>query len=248
MYSIADNQVSHGVRGIVDAYSGIFLTGQSGDGTAYKERGDENGDGFVDHDGVNAEHVWPQSFFNKQSPMRSDLHHLMATLMHPNSIRGHLPFGEVSASHPDYQHNGGAKMGEGVFEPPDITKGRVARAVLYFYTRYYDRDIFSGDSRGFFKERIEMFLRWNREHPPTEFERRRNDLVEQWQGNRNPFTDDPELADRIGVEGFRSLAPNPIRPGMREEDLKRDYVKDEPNRTDDIGRQPGRRHHHHRRR
>ncbi|MBI5244018.1 MAG: endonuclease [Elusimicrobia bacterium] len=239
MYRTADNQVLHGVRGIVDAYSGIFLVGDSGDGTRYKERGDENGDGYVDRDGVNAEHVWPQSFFNRASPMRSDLHNLMATLMHPNSVRGHLPFGEVDSSRPEYSNKSGAKMSDGVFEPPDFSKGRVARAALYFYTRYCDRNIFQGESRRFFKERIELFLRWNREHPPTEFERRRNDLVEQWQGNRNPFVDNPELAERIGIEGFRSLgpkvasqtaapAPNRIVSNLREEDLKRDFAKVQP--------------------
>ncbi|MDD5628471.1 MAG: endonuclease, partial [Elusimicrobia bacterium] len=35
------------------------------------------------------------------------------------------------------------------------------------------------------------------------YEKRRNDLVEEFQGNRNPFIDDPALADRIGAEAFR---------------------------------------------
>jgi len=80
--------------------------------------------------------------------------------------------------------------------------------VLYFYTRYYDRAIFQGDySHVFLADRIDMFLRWNREHPPTADELRRNDLVEKYQGNRNPFVDDPSLAERIGAEGFRGRTP-----------------------------------------
>ena len=202
MFSVADNIVSHGVRGVVDAYSGIFVPGTSANGGDYSERGDQDGDGYPERDGMNVEHTWPQSFFGKSLPMRADLHHLLPTFQHPNSMRSNLPFGEVKGSG-EYHNSGGAKEGGGVFEPPDVSKGRVARAVLYFYTRYYDRNITKGAyNHGFFKDRIDMFLRWNREHPPTADELRRNDLVEKYQGNRNPFTDDPALADRIGAEGF----------------------------------------------
>jgi hypothetical protein len=212
MFGVVDNVIRNGVRGVMDAYSGIFVPGSSSSGGDYGEGGDQNGDGWVDRDGMNVEHTWPQSFFDKALPMRSDLHHLLPTFQHPNSIRSNLPFGEVTGA-PEYSNDAGAKLGGGVFEPPDISKGKVARAVLYFFTRYYDRNITQGAySHVFFADRIEMFLRWNREHPPTAEELKRNGLIEQWQGNRNPFVDDPALADRIGTEGFRELAG---RPGRR---------------------------------
>ncbi|MCX5788739.1 MAG: endonuclease [Elusimicrobia bacterium] len=206
LYSKADNVVRDGMRGIVDAYSGIFVPGTSPDGSDYKESGDQNGDGFSDRGGMNVEHTWPQSFFSKQLPMRTDLHHLLATFMHPNGIRSNLPFGEVRGPG-EYSNSGGAKMGQGVFEPPDAAKGRVARAVLYFYTRYFDRNIYNGAfDQAFWNDNIEMFLRWNRQFPPTQDELRRNDLVEQFQGNRNPYVDDPSLADRVGADGFRRVS------------------------------------------
>jgi hypothetical protein len=202
LFGTADNITSHGVRGVVDAYSGIFVPGSSAYGGDYSERGDQDGDGYPERDGMNVEHTWPQSFFDKALPMRADLHHLLPTFQHPNSMRSNLPFGEVTGR-PEYSNNAGAKEGGGVFEPPDVSKGKVARAVLYFYTRYYDRNITQGAyNHGFFKDRLEMFLRWNREHPPTADELRRNDLIEKYQGNRNPFIDDPALAERIGAEGF----------------------------------------------
>ncbi|MFA6030459.1 MAG: endonuclease [Elusimicrobiota bacterium] len=202
LFSQADSVVRNGVQGVVDAYSGVFVPGTSTEGSDYKEKGDQNGDGFVDSGGMNVEHVWPQSFFAKRLPMKSDLHHLMATFIHPNGVRSSMPFGEVRGPG-EYSNKGGAKAGQGVFEPPDATKGRVARALLYFYTRYYDRNIYNaGYSQDFWNARIEIFLRWNRDFPPDEMELRRNDLVERFQGNRNPYVDDPSLADRIGVEGF----------------------------------------------
>ncbi|MFA6030170.1 MAG: endonuclease [Elusimicrobiota bacterium] len=206
IFGTADNVTLRGMRGIVDAYSGVFVPGTGESGGRYGERGDENGDGYNDT-GMNIEHVWPQSFFNKRLPMKSDVHHLMATFMHPNSVRGHMPFGEVQGG-ATYENKGGAKSDGSVFEPPDFTKGRVARALLYFFVRYCDGDIMAGDSSRFWGARLEMLLRWNREHPPTDFERRRNDLVERYQGNRNPFVDDPSLAERIGMDALR-------RPGRR---------------------------------
>lgn len=225
MYGTADQVTVNSKRGLLDPYSGVFVQGRSQRGGDYPEPGDANGDGVVDHKGFNAEHIWPQSFFEQRAPMRSDLHHLMATLIHTNEIRGHLAFGEVQGK-PEYTNRGGAKMGEGVFEPPDAAKGRVARAVFYFYTRYHDRGITrKGYRDDFFQGRLEMFLRWNREHPPTQFEKDRNDLVEQFQGNRNPFTDDPTLADRVGAEGFNTgysgYQLRSDRPGRKNEKRSR---------------------------
>ncbi|MFA6318414.1 MAG: endonuclease [Elusimicrobiota bacterium] len=203
LFSVVDSVERNGRRGVVDAYSGVFVPGTSTEGADYRESGDQNADGFVDSKGMNVEHTWPQAFFSKRLPMKSDLHHLLATFIHPNGVRGSMPFGEVRGSG-EYRNNGGAKAGGGVFEPPDAAKGRVARAVLYFYTRYYDRNITNGvDSQAFWNSKLEMLLRWNRSFPPDELEKKRNSAVERFQGNRNPFIDDPSLADRVGVSGFQ---------------------------------------------
>jgi hypothetical protein len=211
MFAKADHVTINGVSGVIDAYSGIFVPGTSKEGGDYPERGDPNGDGYSDGQGMNVEHTWPQSLFQKALPMRSDLHHLMATFMHPNSVRGHMPFGIVTGN-ADYENKAGAKRGNGVFEPPDAVKGRVARGLLYFYSHYKDSRMFGGTSVSFWNQQIEIMMKWNRQFPPDAFEARRNDLVEQWQGNRNPFIDDYLLADRVGADAFR--AGNPSRGNL----------------------------------
>ncbi|MBI2788196.1 MAG: endonuclease [Elusimicrobia bacterium] len=203
MFAKADHVIINGVSGVVDAYSGIFVPGTSKEGGDYPEQGDPNDDGYNDKAGMNVEHTWPQSLFNKALPMRSDLHHLMATFMHPNSIRGHMPFGVVTGN-ADYENKAGAKRGNGVFEPPDAVKGRVARGLLYFYSRYKDSRMFGRTSVVFWNQQVELMMEWNRRFPPDAFEARRNDLVEGWQGNRNPFIDDYTLADRVGADAFRA--------------------------------------------
>jgi deoxyribonuclease-1 len=152
--------------------------------------------------------VFPQSLFKQDLPMRSDLHHLMATFEHPNGMRGNLPFGVVTGA-ADYHNNAGAKRGNFHFEPPDFTKGRVARAMLYFYVRYKDMPFFDQHAAAFWDPQIATLLDWNRRFPPTVEERTRNDQVEAFQKNRNPFVDDPGLADRIGADALRS-GPAPV--------------------------------------
>ncbi len=204
IFSKADSELIHGVRGVRGIYSQVFVPGKWSDGTKYKERGDQNGDGYVDNNGMNIEHTWPQSYFGKRSPMVSDLHHLFATFEHPNSERSRLPFGMVSDRDVEYQTKAGARRGGGYFEPPDVVKGKIARAMLYFFARYYDRPILPRNVMNkFWNSRIETFLRWNRQFPPTAQEKHRNDVIAQEQGNRNPYIDDPSLADRLGAETLR---------------------------------------------
>lgn len=81
----------------------------------------------------------------------------------------------------------GYKQSFQVFEPPSHAKGNIARAMLYLHDRY--KLPFIGT--------LEMYQRWNREDPIDDEEKRRNDEIEKFQGNRNPFIDDPYRADAL---------------------------------------------------
>ena len=43
-------------------------------------------------------------------------------------------------------------------------------------------------------------LRWHRADPPDAEERRRNDVIADLRGRRNPFIDDPARADQLHFE------------------------------------------------
>ena len=45
-------------------------------------------------------------------------------------------------------------------------------------------------------------LKWHCEHQVHQRERDRNDIVQQWQGNRNPFIDKPEFVQAIWGKEF----------------------------------------------
>jgi hypothetical protein len=230
LFSTADNHSLNRLQGVTDAYSGVFIPGTSADARDYSESEDAAHDGWPRPQVMNVEHVFPQSFFKSLIPMRSDLHHLMATLEHPNNVRSNLPFGVVKEA-PDYHNDAGAKRGGGVFEPPDFTKGRVARAMLYFYARYRREEFFNEHAAQFWNSQIAVLLDWNRRFPPSVEERRRNDQVERFQGNRNPFVDDPSLADKIGPDAWRAPLPRATRAASAEA----------PSRRSDKPRKGGRR-------
>lgn len=133
---------------------------------------------------MNIEHSWPQSKGAK-GIAKSDMHHLFPTDPVANSTRSSLPFGIVDD--PSWAE-GGSECDGDVFEPRKKFRGNIARALFYFSVRY---------SKRIDRDEEEVLRRWNKEDPVDANEKVRNDRVEQIQGNRNPFVDHPELAERI---------------------------------------------------
>lgn len=152
---------------------------------------------------VNAEHVVPQSVFAQKLPMKSDLHHLFACPSKINNKRGNYPYTEVDynqckywcnanqcqTNKPSNPSNYSCITPDNKFMPLDQDKGRVARAIFYFYTMYDQYDINA-------KFDVSLLKRWNNRFPPNSFEIRRNNRVNQTQGNRNPYIDDFTLVDK----------------------------------------------------
>ncbi len=204
MYGTADQVNCQGRMGIYTFYSRVCAYGNGGDGNSYQGHGDQNRDGVVDKI-INAEHLWPQSFFGKATPMVADLHHLQSTFSTPNGRRSNYPFCETRNAR--YSTSSGSKLASDrdCFEPTDDVKGNVARAMLYFVTVYHDRSICQAgcNYNEFWKDNVDMFLRWNRQDPPDEVEKYRNEMIFRYQGNRNPYVDDYTLADRIGADVFK---------------------------------------------
>lgn len=137
--------------------------------------------GVPDPNRFNTEHLLPQKRLKSQSNFnesRTDLHHLFACASWINSIRGSMPFDEIS---------GGEKVGDSEktdsrFEPPTRAKGMVARAVLYI-SMMYGVEIESDEEK--------TLRSWNSSYAVSEFERERSARVTQVQGNHNPFVEHP---------------------------------------------------------
>ena len=119
----------------------------------------------------NREHVWPQSKL-ESSGAKTDVHHLKPADVDENSTRGNLPFGESGST----------------YEPVDEVKGDIARMVFYMDARYPSLNITEstiGD--------LGTLLEWHEMDPVDDFEENRNDVLYDYQNNRNPFIDHPHL-------------------------------------------------------
>lgn len=163
--------------------------------------------------GWNREHVWPRSDgVNDDGPDYSDLHHLFPSKETVNALRGNFPFDESDNLESDPFAPESFKDGNS-WEPHDRDKGVVARALLYMMVRYdggesLTSDLILGDSTGAVGTHgvLSTLLAWHRAHPPTDYERSRNNAIYAGvtvgsttyrQGNRNPFIDFPQFADAI---------------------------------------------------
>ncbi|MDV7698925.1 endonuclease [Chryseobacterium soli] len=159
----------------------------------------------------NREHIVPQSLFNEALPMKSDINFIRATDGKVNGMRSNYPFGKVSV--PTFTSLNSSKLGPSaspgysgiVFEPNDGFKGDVARMIFYFVTRYQSN--LSGFSSGNMLGstafpglqpwELNQLLEWNTLDPVSPAEIRRNNASFAYQGNRNPFIDNPSYANLI---------------------------------------------------
>jgi len=142
--------------------------------------------------GYNCEHVVPQSWFHKRRPMKSDLHHLFTEEMRCNSSRANYNLAEVEGE--NLPSCGIVDHRDDEFEPK-AGKGAVARATMYFLVRHPghvgDRNVETSP------EDLKQLLEWHEQYPVSDYERHRNETIQDVQGNRNPFIDFPELATKV---------------------------------------------------
>ena len=133
---------------------------------------------------MNLEHTWPQSL-GAVGIAKCDMHHLFPTDSKANGIRGNNPFGNVDSAS---WEEGGSKTDKQVFEVRPEQRGDTARGMFYFSIRY-DKKIDPKQEA--------VLKRWHKEDPVDSDEKKRNDRIQNFQNNRNPFVDKPEFVDRI---------------------------------------------------
>ncbi|MDV7697145.1 endonuclease [Chryseobacterium soli] len=159
----------------------------------------------------NREHIIPQSLFNQASPMVSDINFIRATDGKVNGMRSNYPFGKVGTA--TFTSQNGSKLGNSissgysgvVFEPIDEFKGDVARMIFYFVTRYQNKlsTFSSGDMLGssafpgLQTWELNVLLAWHNQDPVSQAEIVRNNASYAYQGNRNPFIDNPSYVNQI---------------------------------------------------
>ncbi|MGM7634687.1 endonuclease [Bacillus sp. Hm123] len=151
----------------------------------------------------NREHVWAKSHgdFGTSKGPGTDIHHLRPTDVRINSTRGNLDFDNGGSSVSDCN---GCYRSSNSWEPPDRVKGDVARMIFYMAVRYESGDRVDlelnerlNNGKNPYHGKKSVLLEWHKQDPVDDFEKNRNNVIQEWQGNRNPFIDHPEWAAMI---------------------------------------------------
>ena len=114
-----------------------------------------------------------------------DVHHLRAVGGQENSTRNNRNYGV------DYNGPTGT-IGS--------WRGDVARAIFYMAIRYNTLNVVNGDPASSPTGQIgdlATLLSWNTLDPADDFEMNRNNVIYNWQMNRNPFVDYPALVNYV---------------------------------------------------
>lgn len=158
---------------------------------------------FGPHKGArfNAEHVFPMSWVaralkcGKRSQCRrnnprfraieTDMHNIWPALARVNKARRNFAYAMISGEHHRFR---GCDIEiddrQRRVEPRPAVRGDIARSMFYMRDRY----------GLYLKPRLSQLLaRWHREDPPDREEHRRNAMIENLQGRRNRFIDQPAL-------------------------------------------------------
>ena len=165
---------------------------------------------YQNGNGINAEHVYPQSKGAGSEPMKSDLHNIYPSQVNINSARGSCPFDDIVDTNTDKWYFEGTTLnsiptsnidsysekddGACEFEPREAKKGDIARAVFYFYATY--QNVANGADANFFPQQKAKLLEWHYADLPDSVELARSAAIAQRQGNENPFALDTSLARR----------------------------------------------------
>lgn len=162
--------------------------------------------------GMNKEHSFPKSWWGGYTnyDAYTDLNHLYPSDGPANLKKSNWPLGEVSSASFD---NGVTKVGTPVsgqgggagtvFEPDKQYKGDFARTYFYMatcyqkYTWVHTYMVTNSTWKTLNDWSIALLLKWSREDPISDKELARNEAVYKIQNNRNPFIDNPTLAEYI---------------------------------------------------
>jgi deoxyribonuclease I len=119
--------------------------------------------------------------------MEADMHNMFPAIGEVNSARSNFQYGEVSGEPRKYGQCDIEIQGK-VVEPDPKIRGDIARA--WFYMSFQYKIPLAADYESMLRE-------WHQQDPPTEWDRKRNQLIKQSQGNSNLFIEQPMMVEAV---------------------------------------------------
>jgi len=163
------------------------------------------GSKFEYRKGINIEHVFPMGWVtnaldcgtrkqcrsnsDRFNRIEADLHNLYPSRVDVNDARSAYRFSEVPGERRAFgECDFEADESKRIAEPRPASRGEIARAMFYMKEEY---------GLIIFRRSGELLKKWHFQDQPSNHEKWRNDRIEQIQGTRNMFVDDPGLAELV---------------------------------------------------
>lgn len=158
-------------------------------------------DDMLPNDGID---IWTSTDANDITAGGADGHHLRAEDGPENTFRNNKNYGLDPTGTDDYNGPAGTA---------GSWRGDVARALFYMAVRYNGLNVvngFPGEPTGNIGD-LATLLTWNTTDTADDYEMNHNNVIYNWQRNRNPFVDYPLLAEfvfgsRVGETWYSSLS------------------------------------------
>lgn len=148
---------------------------------------------------INIEHIFPMAWvvnkFNCEDRrdcrrrikdfnyIESDMHNLYPSRKDLNTLRANHRFGSIKGELQAFgSYNLKVDDNKRIVEPAPASQGEVARAMFHMSQTY---------GLKIFEKQAKTLIYWNRIDQPSKEEMRRNDVIEEIQGTRNYFIDNP---------------------------------------------------------
>ena len=183
----------------------------------------------------NREHIYPQSrggfsdgtstsADGKDVYMTTDASHIEHAHSDAHGLRPADSSENSSRSNKDYGEDYNGPTGNS-----GSWKGDVARSAMYMSLRYNSLDVVNGNPDNSTVGELgdlSYLIAWHEEDKPDDYEMNRNNVIYDWQKNRNPFIDLPGLVDYVfgdktsstwdsstgidNIDGTLLIYPNPV--------------------------------------
>ena len=133
---------------------------------------------YSKYNDLTAEHLFPQSFTKQYTKANKDMHNIYLTNYYTNNLRSNKQFSQY------FNDNISKKY----FIPCNYSRGIIARSLVYMKYTYPLLNLSSVID-------YNLVILWNELYPPSNYEIQKNNIICQYQGNKNIFIEDTKKVE-----------------------------------------------------
>ena len=133
---------------------------------------------YSKYNDLTAEHLFPQSFTKQYNKANKDMHNIYLTNYYTNNLRSNKKFTQFKTEN----------ISKKYFIPCNYSRGIIARSLAYMKYTYPLLNLSSVID-------YNLVILWNELYPPSNYELQKNNIICQYQGNKNIFIEDTKKVE-----------------------------------------------------